>query len=143
MSERPMRVLPEVTPQTEHFWRGGREGKLFFLRCAACETFVHPPAPVCPRCLGRELAARAVSGDAVVVACTVSHKAWVAGDDVPYAIAIVELVEQAGLRLTTNVVGCAPDEVRIGMRVRVVFEEHEAEGIFIPLFEPVEGGQSR
>jgi uncharacterized OB-fold protein len=133
-----MRPLPEITRENEHFWRGGETGKLVFLRCRACRTFVHPPAPICPQCLGRDLAGEAVSGEATVVACTVNHKAWAAGEDVPYAIAIVEMPEQAGLRLTTNIVGCAPEQVRIGLRVRVRFE---ARGdAWIPLFEIVGGG---
>ena len=131
-----MRTLPEVTPANEHFWRGGKEGRLVFLRCRACATFVHPPAPVCPKCLARDLGPQAVSGAGTIVACTTNHKAWVPGDEVPYVIAIVELVEQPGLRLTTNVVGCSPAEVRIGMRVRVRFERQDE--VWIPLFEPGE-----
>jgi len=50
-------------------------------------------------------------------------------------VAIVELEEQAGLRLTTNLVGCAPADVAIGMPVRVVFED-AGDGVFLPLFEP-------
>ena len=59
---------------------------------------------------------------------------WIHGFDPPYAVAIVELDEQPGLRLTTNVVGCEPDQVAIGMRVRVTFEERD--GVHVPLFEP-------
>ena len=47
---------------------------------------------------------------------------------------IVEIDEQSGLRLTTNLVNCAPEEIRIGMPVRVVFEQHD--DLAIPLFEP-------
>ena len=54
--------------------------------------------------------------------------------DHPYAIAIVELDEQRGLRLMTNIVNCPAEAVRIGMRVRVVFEQRE--DVWIPLFEP-------
>ena len=49
-SEKPFRLLPRVTPANEHFWRGGREGELRFLRCGPCGTFVHPPSPRCPAC---------------------------------------------------------------------------------------------
>src|SRR6266404_744053 len=57
------------------------------------------------------------------------------GMEVPYTIGLVELVEQADLRLTTNLVGCAPDAVEIGMPVRVTFREVSDE-IALPLFEP-------
>jgi len=135
MSDKPFRLLPAVGPENEHFWQGGRSGELCFLRCAACRTFVHPPAPVCPDCLSRELTPEAVSGRATLHTYTVNHHPWIPGFDPPYVVAIVDIEEQAGLRLTTNLVGCAFEDIRIGMRVKVCFEECE-EGIFLPLFEP-------
>ena len=134
MSDAPFRLLPAVGPDNEHFWCGGAEGELRFLRCDACETYVHPPAPLCPDCLGRDLVPHAVSGRAVVHTFTVNHQPWIPGFDPPYVVAIVALPEQEGLRLTTNIVNCEIDEVEIGMSVRVVFEERE--GVFLPLFEP-------
>jgi uncharacterized OB-fold protein len=137
MSDTPsFRVLPAVTPENEHFWRGGEQGELRFLRCTPCGTYVHPPAPVCPECLSREIAVEAVSGRGVVATFTVNHHPWIPGFDPPYAVAIVELEEQAGLRLTTNIVGVEPDRVEIGMRVQVVFEERDS--VWLPLFEPIE-----
>ena len=56
---------------------------------------------------------------------------------VPYDIAIVELVEQQGLRFITNVVGCAPKDVYIGMPVHVAFEQHGE--VFVPVFTPDQG----
>jgi uncharacterized OB-fold protein len=134
---KPFRVLPRVTDLNRHFWTGGAEGELRFLRCRPCGTFVHPPAPVCPECLSREVAPEAVSGRATVVTYTLNHQPWVPAPDHPYAIAIVELAEQPGLRLMTNIVNCPADAVRIGMPVRVVFEQHE--DVHVPLFEPAAG----
>ena len=134
MTEQPFRVLPRVTRRNEHFWRGGAEGELRFLRCRSCRTYVHPPSPRCPDCLGDDLAAEAVSGRATVLTFTLNHQPWVPAADHPYAIAIVEIEEQEGLRLMTNIVHCPAEDVRVGMPVRVVFEEHE--DVFIPLFEP-------
>ncbi|HEY8121399.1 MAG TPA: OB-fold domain-containing protein [Myxococcota bacterium] len=132
---KPQRVLPEITPENEHFWRGGADGELRFLRCAACSHYVHPPAPVCPACLGRALAPEAVSGRATLLSYTVNHHPWMPGFAPPYVIAIVEIDEQPGLRLTTNLVGCAEREIAIGMPLRVKFEAG-ADGVFFPLFEP-------
>jgi uncharacterized OB-fold protein len=134
VGDAPFRLLPRLTPDNEHFWTGGAEGELRFLRCGACGEWVHPPSPICPRCLGRSLAPEAVSGRGVVHTFTVNHQPWYPGLDPPYVIAIVELPEQAGLRLTTNLVGVEPDAVGIGMRLRVVFEHHE--DVWLPLFEP-------
>ncbi len=134
-AEAPFRVLPRVTPQNEHFWRGGADGRLRFLRCRACHTYIHPPSPVCPECLGKQLEPEAVSGRATVLTFTLNHQPWVPSPDHPYAIAIVEIEEQVGVRLMTNIVGCAAEDVRIGMPVRVVFEQRE--DVYFPLFEPV------
>ncbi len=134
MAEKPFRVLPKVTGRNEHFWRGGAQDELRFLRCRSCRTYVHPPSPRCPDCLGDDLEAEAVSGRATVLSYTLNHQPWVPAADHPYAIAIVAIEEQEGLRLMTNIVNCPAEDVRVGMPVRVVFEEHE--DVFVPLFEP-------
>jgi uncharacterized OB-fold protein len=135
MTDRPFRVLPRVTDQNEHFWRGGADGELRFLRCQDCGYWIHPPAPICPECLSKDVAAEPVSGDAVVHTFTINEQLWIPTLDPPYVVAIVELPEQAGLRLTTNIVGCAPHEVTIGMPVHVSFEEYD--DVWLPFFAPV------
>jgi len=75
-----------------------------------------------------------VSGWGTVFSYTVNHQPWIPGLDPPYAIAIVALDEEEGLRLTTRITGCDPQDVRVGQRVRVVFEAHD--GVYLPLFEP-------
>jgi uncharacterized OB-fold protein len=134
-AKRPFRLLPQITPENEHYWKGGARGELVFLRCGACATWVHPPSPVCPSCLARELAPAAVSGRARLLTWTVNHHPWIPGFDPPYVVAIVEIEEQRGLRVTTNLVNCAPEQLRMDLPVRVLFEERE-DGVFLPLFEP-------
>jgi uncharacterized OB-fold protein len=58
-----------------------------------------------------------------VYSFTVTHQNQSPGfrDELPYVLALVELDE--GPRLMTNVVGCAPDAVRIGMRVEVIYDD--------------------
>jgi hypothetical protein len=57
-------------------------------------------------------------------------------------VALVEIVEQPELRLTTNVINCPLEEIRIGMALQVVFRHIEDPhgDVWLPLFEP-EGGQ--
>ncbi|MCU1353773.1 MAG: putative nucleic-acid-binding protein containing a Zn-ribbon [Acidimicrobiales bacterium] len=128
----PFRVLPALADDTTFFWTSGSDGRLRFLRCAACGYYLHPPSPRCPRCGGSELAPEAVSGRGTVHSFTVNHQPW-DGDPEPWVIALVELPEQPGLRLTTNIVGCPADEVRIAMPVRVAFEHRDP--VWFPLFE--------
>ena len=132
---KPFRVLPQLSASNEHFWTGGARGELCLLRCRACRYWIHPPAPICPSCLSRDVRVEVASGRARVATFTENHQPWIPGFPPPYLVAIVELEEQAGLRLTTNLVGCATPEVRIGMPVRAVFEQHDE--VWIPLFEPV------
>ena len=132
---KPFRLLPAITPENEHFWQGGSAGELRFLHCGPCDTFVHPPQPRCPDCLGTALTVRASSGRAHLHTYTVNHQPWIPGFDPPYVVAIVTLAEQPELRLTTNIVDCEIDALQIGMPLRVRFEECD-DGIFLPLFEP-------
>ncbi|MGI8797375.1 MAG: Zn-ribbon domain-containing OB-fold protein [Acidimicrobiia bacterium] len=137
--EVPFRILPRVIDLNRHFWTGGEDGELRFLRCQDDGTYVHPPSPRCPNCLGKNVSPEDVSGRATVVTYSINHQQWMPGPEVPYVVAIVEIVEQEGVRLTTNIVNCDVHAVRIGMPVRVVFEEHADgdERVWIPLFEPM------
>lgn len=54
-------------------------------------------------------------------------------EELPYVLAMVELEE--GPRLMTNIVGCDPDAVRIGMSVVVQFDDVTPE-ITLPKFRP-------
>jgi uncharacterized OB-fold protein len=75
-----------------------------------------------------------VSGDATVVTHSINYHPWAEGQE-PYAMALVQLDEQADLRLVTNIVGCDAADVAIGMRVHVTFEN--VDDVFVPLFAPV------
>jgi uncharacterized OB-fold protein len=134
MADVPFRILPRVVDDNEFFWTGGAVGELRFLRCDDDGTYIHPPAPRCPKCLGKSLKPAAVSGRATLHTFTVNHHPWIPGFDPPYVIAIVEIEEQPDVRLTTNIVNCPIDDVHIGMPVKVVFEQHD--DTYIPLFEP-------
>jgi uncharacterized OB-fold protein len=129
------RPVPALEPHTAAFWRACRAGRLEFTRCAPCGWFIHPSRPLCPRCRGRDLTVAVVSGQARLHSYTVNHQRWFPGQTVPYVIGLVELAEQPGLRLTTNIVNCPPERVVIGMPLRVVFEIVN-DDIALPLFEP-------
>jgi hypothetical protein len=138
VADPPFRVLPKLTDANRPFWTGGADGELRFWRCRDCGHYVHPPQPICPICHSKRLEAEAVSGKATVATYTVNHQPWMPGPELPFVVAIVEIVEQPSVRLTTNIVGCAPDEVYVGMPVHVVFERHaDPDGdVYLPLFEP-------
>jgi uncharacterized OB-fold protein len=134
----PTRPLPALTPETEFFWLSGQDGTLRIQQCESCEAHLHPPVPICRYCHSRDTKIVAVSGLGSVVGYTVNHQQWLPAFDPPYVVAIVALDEDSRVRITSNVVGCPPDDVHIGMRVSVCFEQ--AGNVWLPLFAPT--GQS-
>ena len=128
------RLLPRVDDTNEFFWTAGRDGRLRFIRCQTCGYYVHPPSPICPIDLSKDLASSEVSGRGTVHTFTVNHQPWIPGYDPPYVIAIVEIEEQPDVRLMTNIVGCSPDDVYVGMPVEVRFDHHD--DVWLPLFGP-------
>ncbi len=134
-------AIPPITPENEAYWLGGADGELRIRRCQDCRLWVEGPSPLCPSCLSRELAPETTSGRGTVYTYSVtyntSYEAFGPGGlsvELPYITAIVELDDQPALRITTNLVGCQPDDVAVGMRVRAVFER--SGDLYIPLFEP-------
>jgi uncharacterized OB-fold protein len=129
------RILPRLDQDNRFFWTSGARGELQFLRCRDCSTFVHPPHPVCRHCMSENVAPEAVAGTGVVDTYTVNYQAWRPGLEVPFVVARVAIDGAPGVYLTTNIVGCPVEAVRIGDRVRVAFEQQGE--VFLPLFERV------
>ncbi|WP_367637154.1 Zn-ribbon domain-containing OB-fold protein [Mycobacterium colombiense] len=86
-----------------------------------------------------------MSGRARIAAYTVNHQPWIPGFEPPYVVAMVELVEEPDVRLTTNIVGIPPKDVRVGLDVEVFFEDwatmpgDKNSKVWIPLFRPSVG----
>lgn len=129
------RLLPRLDADNSFFWTGGADGILRFLRCGDCSTFIHPPRPLCFKCQSENVAPAAVPGTGSIETYTVNHQKWHPDLAVPYVIARIAIDGAPGVFLTTNVVGCAPADVDVDDRVRVVFEQQD--DVFLPLFEKV------
>jgi len=130
------RPLPTTSPEAEPFWEATRERRLVLQWCTACDRVVQFPRALCPFCAQSFLEWREATGLGRVYAVTIENRPEAMGAGEPYAIALVDLDE--GARLMTNVVGCAPAQVRIGMAVRVTWEPLP-DGRHYPLFEPAGG----
>ena len=128
-----LRVIPPLCDDNREFWTSGATGELRLPRCATCDCWIFPPSRHCPHCDGSATYA-SLSGRGRVFTYTVNHHRFHPEVPVPYVIAIVELVEQDGLRFTTDLVHCPAEAVTIGLPVRVVFEQQGQ--VFVPLFEP-------
>lgn len=131
----PARPLPVPDQDSAGFWAATGEHRLVVQHCSGCGADQLFPRSVCARCHGRELGLRDASGLGTVHSCTIVRRAPSAAfaSDVPYVVALVELVE--GPRLMVNIVGCDPADVHIGLDVEVQFED-VAEGVALPRFRP-------
>jgi uncharacterized OB-fold protein len=128
------RVAPPLTERTAPFWTSGSDGRLRIPRCGGCGHYQHPPLPVCPACHSSDVSWEPVSGRGTLWSWTLNRYQWVPSMPPPYVVAEVELAEQPGLRLLTNLVDADPAAIRIGMAVTVCFAR--AGDAFIPLFRP-------
>ena len=128
--------LPVPTPDTRPFWNGLGEGRVMLRHCRDCDTVFHYPRIVCPGCLSSNLDWRPARGTGTLYTYTVSRRPThpLFADEVPQILAVVELDEQPGLWVMTNIVGCEPASVFIGQRVRAQFEAHD--DVWLPLFTP-------
>ena len=131
--ERSAPPLPHPTSLSRPHWDGCRDGVLRVQRCTACRTIVFIPQPICTHCQGDTLAWIDSSGRGTVYSYTIVHRPPRPEFDTPYVVAIVELEE--GWHMLTNVVGCDPADVRVGLPVRVAFRPMSEE-ITLPMFEP-------
>ena len=123
--------------EAEEFWAGCNRGELMMQRCAQCKIFRWLPRPMCPSCNSLEREWVKVSGKGAVYSYTIiTHPVHPAAvGRVPYNVAQVQLEEDPALILVTNLVGLKSEDIRVGMRVQVLFEEHEP-GVKLPKFKP-------
>ena len=102
--------------------------------CESCRALIHPPQPVCRYCRGHQIRVRTVSGFATLIGFTVNHRFSLPGLPAPYVVAQVAIEEDPRVRLTTNAVECDPEQLELGMRMEVVFEQ--VGDVWLPLFRP-------
>jgi uncharacterized OB-fold protein len=121
---------PAVTLETQAFWDAAKDGRFLVPRCNACgEAFWYPRAR-CPMCHSTDVALEESPGTGEVYTFSIMRRSPTG----PYAIGYVTLDE--GPRMMTNFVDMAPDDLKIGMRVRVKFVPTEGGGPPAPVFGP-------
>jgi uncharacterized protein len=113
-------MRPPYSPDTEFFWAGTRAGELRIQRCGACGALRHPPGPACLTCgATQKQEYQVAAGTGTVYSYVVHRHPPVPGKQLPIVIALVELTE--GVRMLGELHGVSPDQVSIGMPVRVSF----------------------
>lgn len=135
------RPLPNVDYDNAPFWDGLRRHEFLLFTCKHCGAR-YWPAAYCRTCTPEPFYAnmewRPSSGQGRVFAFTIYRRASGAfADAVPYVVALIELDE--GPTFGSNIVNCAPEAVRIGMAVKVVYEDitpDNADPFTLAMFEP-------
>jgi len=96
-------------------------------RCDGCGKTFFPPRLVCSVCNSQEFSPTKLQEEGAITTYTVIHVAPDQfAEETPYVIGIVELDD--GVKITTQIIDCAPEEVDIGKRARVVFRKIQSEG---------------
>jgi uncharacterized OB-fold protein len=122
-----------ITPDNRDLYAGWLEGELRINRCRACGHWYHPPRPLCPSCWSFDVGAQPVRGlGTIQLSVLLRQGPMVAGVTYPHPVVAVELDEQPGLRMAGTMVGCEPEAVAIGMRVKLTWVERD--GTLVPAF---------
>lgn len=130
---------PGADQETRAFWEGCARGELVLQRCRECGVVQHRPRALCVRCFADAIEHFVASGRGQVYTFTVVRQNQIPpfAQACPYVLAYVQLEE--GPRLMTNIVGCDPESVSVGMPVTVDFlpgDAEKGEEFAVPRFRP-------
>lgn len=102
-------------------------GHLIGARCTACDAHYFPMRRACARCLSRDVEPVALSRQGTLYTYTVVHQS-IPTFEVPYVLGYVDLPE--GVRLMSQIGGCEPEDVWIGMSLVLSIEPfgHDEDG---------------
>jgi len=128
---------PAPDPDTQGFWDATAQGELKMCHCTACGLWMMPPLERCRTCAALTTFDK-VQGTGTIYTFIVQRQAAVSGylDSLPYTVVIIELDEQAGLRLPGRLINIAPEDVHCGMRVEAMFEPLAGGEFTVPVFSP-------
>ena len=120
MTDKP---LPHPTPKTQPFWDALKEHRIDLQQCDDCGKWVFFPRAHCPHCFSRRLSWKTISGEGELHTFTLSRLPTLPelADELPQKLAVVELDE--GPHINTTLVGLDEDQIKVGMRVKPVFDD--------------------
>ena len=115
--------LPVPTETSRPFWAALQAHRVDIQQCAECDRWIFFPRRHCPNCFSLNLNWRTISGEGTLLTYTTAEIPTLPefADEMPQQLAVVQLDE--GPHLNTTLVGLAPDEIRIGMRLKPVFDD--------------------
>ncbi|MBW2424429.1 MAG: Zn-ribbon domain-containing OB-fold protein [Deltaproteobacteria bacterium] len=128
-------AAPAIDWETRGYWEGAGRGELVLQRCGDCGVVQHRPRGLCVSCLSDAIEHFVASGLGRVYTFSIVRQNQMPAfrEAVPYVIAYVQTDE--GPQILSNVVGCDPESVEIGMRVKADFVRTGDE-LGVPRFVP-------
>lgn len=119
--------LPQPTPISAPFWDGLKAHQVRLQQCDDCNAWIFFPRAHCPSCASPRLTWRNVAGTGTLYTYTVTRVPTLPEftDEMPQKLAVVQLDE--GPHLNTTLVGVSEAGLKVGMRVRPVFDERPGE----------------
>ena len=133
--------IPQPSPDSRPYWEATKRHELQVPFCNGCQRLFWYPRVQCPRCHSWDIAWRQVSGRGKLHTYAIQHRPQQPGfeNDVPYITALVELDEDASVRIFGNLINIEPEpeRVKVGMPVEVVFEDITEE-ITLPKWQPAQ-----
>jgi uncharacterized protein len=125
------RIKPPMGLDNAWWWQLADQGKLGIQRCLGCSTLRHPPRPMCGDCHSLAWDVVESSGKGNICSYTVLHHPQFPGYDYPLIIVLVDLAE--GTRVTSQLVGCPPQDVGFGLPVEMLIQR-DPDGFALPVF---------
>lgn len=129
--------LPHPTKITQPFWDGLKAHQVRLQQCEDNGHWLFFPRKHCPVCGSHKLAWRQVSGEGKLYTFTIGRVPTLPEftDEMPQLLAVIELDE--GVHMNTTLVGVDPAQIRIGQRLRPVFDDRPGE-VTLLRYTPVE-----
>ena len=130
------KFLPEGIPDSQlPFWESLKAKAVKVQRCDDCGAYLYIPKDICSKCYSTQLTWTPISGHGEVYTYTIVRRAPTPAyqEEAPYVLAHVTMDE--GFRMIAKLNTAAPEDVRIGMPVRITYEDVTPEWTLM-FFEP-------
>lgn len=133
----PLFTDPYADEWTAPFWEAAKREQLSAPRCTNCGAFRLPPSRWCAHCRTQEIEYVDLPGTGTLYSFIVVRHPLSpdAADYVPYVPAVVDPDGAPGARFVSNIVDCEPEDVHIGMPLRVVWN-HVSDTLALPFWTP-------
>lgn len=128
---------PAAESFEEGFWDALKQRKLVFQRCKECGTWSHPPRVMCHKCRSYDMEWVESTGKGKIYSFVIFTREVHPAFKIPYEVVLVEMEDEKGIRIVSNMVDCELKDIRIDMPVEVTFVD-VTDTVTLPMFKKAE-----